>query len=55
MQKLEIALNLIEEKLSSIPYLKDFKPSGNVEAEKKEDATPAAGKIQETLFQSTNI
>ena len=54
MQKLEIALNLIEEKLSSIPYLKDFKPSGNVEAEKKEEA-PAAGKIQETLFQSTNI
>jgi len=42
MQKLEIALNLIEEKLSSIPYLKDFKPSGNVEAEKKEEAPAAA-------------
>jgi len=41
MQKLEIALNLIEEKLSSIPYLKDFKPSGDVEAAKKEQTTTA--------------
>ena len=36
---MEKALKVIEEKLSSIPYLKDFKPSSAVEAAKNAEET----------------
>lgn len=46
MQKLEIAINIIEEKLASIPYLKDFKPPTTSTTEEKApvtSSTPATG------------
>ena len=39
MQKIKKALNVIEEKISSIPYLNDFKPSCGVEAAKNAEET----------------